>query len=200
VSAARRTQADRSATTRRALVTAARRLFGDHGYADVGTERIAQDAGVTRGALYHQFDDKVELFAAVVEDVEGDVMARLAHLVGSVEPGNHTAMLLAGADAWLDASIEPEVQRIVLLDGPAILGWDRWREIGLRHGLGLVAAVLSDAMATGSIAEQPVDPLAHALVGALDEAALYVARAADPVVARREMGPVVGRLVAAMLS
>ena len=191
----RRTQADRSATTRRALVAAARTLFAEHGFADVGTERIAAAAGVTRGALYHQFADKTELFAAVVEQLEGQIMVRLARLLGDVADADAVGLLLAGADAWLDASMEPEVQRIVLLDGPAVLGWERWREIGLRYGLGMVSTVLTEAMAKGTIPEQPVEPLAHALVGALDEAALYVARAPDPAAARRDMGPIVHRLV-----
>jgi AcrR family transcriptional regulator len=193
----RRTQADRSATTRRALIRAARELFTEHGYAAVGTERIATEAGVTRGALYHQFADKVELFAAVMETVEVELMVRLAKVTPSSD--DPRSLLLAGADAWLDASVEPEVQRIVLLDGPAVLGWERWRDIGLRYGLGLVATILADAMAAGTIPTQPVDPLAHALVGALDEAALYVARADDPATAREEMGIVVHRLVDGLL-
>ena len=114
-------------------------------------------------------------------------------------PDDLRALLLAGADAWLDASMEPEVQRIVLLDGPAVLGWERWREIGLRYGLGLVTGALAAAVETGAITAQPVEPLAHALVGALDEAALYVARAPDPAAARAAMGPVVERLVRALL-
>ena len=88
----------------------------------------------------------------------------------------------------------------MLLDGPAVLGWERWRDIGLRYGLGLVATILADAMAAGTIPTQPVDPLAHALVGALDEAALYVARADDPATAREEMGVVVHRLVDGLLA
>lgn len=197
----RRTQADRSAATRAVLVAAARRLFADHGYAEVGTERIVQAAGVTRGALYHQFvGGKVELFAAVFEQVEVELMGRLTDLITAAPTRDVRALLLAGADAWLDASTEPEVQRIVLLDGPSVLGWERWREIGLRYGLGLVTAVLADAVSTGAIPMQPVDPLAHALVGALDEAALYVARSADPVTARTEMGPVVDRLVNGLLA
>jgi AcrR family transcriptional regulator len=196
---ARRTQADRSATTRRALVLAARRLFAEHGYAAVGTERIASEAGVTRGALYHQFADKVELFAAVMETVEVELLVRLGHTLETVDSSDPRAVLVAGADAWLDASIEPEVQRIVLLDGPAVLGWERWREIGLRYALGMVTSVLAEAMRAGSIPEQPVEPLAHALVGALDEAALYVARADDPATARAQMGAVVHRLVEGVL-
>ncbi len=171
-------------------------MFAEHGYAEVGTERIAAAAGVTRGALYHQFADKVELFAAVFEEVEVELLLRLGRV--EVDGDDALAPLIAGADAWLDASTDPVVQRIVLIDGPAVLGWERWREIGLRYGLGLVATVLADAMAAGAIPEQPVDPLAHALVGALDEAALYVARSDDPVAARGEMGEVVHRLVRAL--
>ncbi len=195
----RRTQADRSAATRAALVAAGRRLFATEGYADVGTERIVQAAGVTRGALYHQFSDKADLFAAVFEEVEAELTQRLAELMTTAPADDLQALMLAGADAWLDASIEPEVQRIVLLDGPAVLGWERWREIGLRYGLGLVTGALAAAVASGQIADQPVEPLAHALVGALDEAALYVARAPDPAQARAAMGPVVERLVRALL-
>ncbi|MGH9271862.1 MAG: TetR/AcrR family transcriptional regulator, partial [Ilumatobacteraceae bacterium] len=195
----RRTQADRSAATRAALVGAARRLFAAEGYAEVGTERIAHAAGVTRGALYHQFADKVELFAAVFEVVEAELTQRLAELMADASADDIQDLMLAGAEAWLDESTEPEVQRIVLLDGPAVLGWERWREIALRYGLGLVTGALEAAVTAGAIADQPVEPLAIVFLGALDEAALYVARAPDPAAARAEMGPVVERLVRALL-
>lgn len=193
--ATRRTQADRTAATRAALVAAARALFAEHGYAEVGTERVAQNAGVTRGALYHQFADKADLFAAVLEAVEVDLTARLVEVVAATPADDTDAVLVAGTDAWLDACAEPEVQRIVLLDGPAVLGWERWRQVGLRHGLGLVTALLTEMMEAGAIPEQPVPPLAHVLVGALDEAALYVALAADPGRARAEVGAVLRRVV-----
>jgi AcrR family transcriptional regulator len=194
----RRTQAERTAATRGALVAAARSLFAAHGYADVGTERVAQAAGVTRGALYHQFADKADLFAAVLEAVEVDLSARLIEVVAAAPAGDAAAMLAAGADAWLDASADSEVQRIVLLDGPAVLGWERWREVGLRHGVGLVTALLTELMDAGGIPRQPVAPLAHVLIGALDEAALYVARADDPERARAEAGAVVRRIVGSL--
>jgi AcrR family transcriptional regulator len=193
--ATRRTQADRTAATRNALVAAARTLFAAHGYADVGTERIARAAGVSRGALYHQFPAKADLFAAVLEAVEVDLTARLGEVAAAAPADDTAAALVAGVDAWLDACAEPEVQRIVLLDGPAVLGWQRWREVGLRHGLGLVTALLTEAMAAGDIPEQPVAPLAHVLIGALDEAALYVALADDPRRARGEVGTVLRRVV-----
>ena len=195
MSATRRTQADRTAATRAALISAARRLFASDGYADVATDRIARAAGVTRGALYHQFPAKADLFAAVLEAVEVDLTARLVDVAAAAPADDTAAALVAGADAWLDACGEPEVQRIVLLDGPAVLGWPRWREVGLRHGLGLISALLTAAMAAGDIPEQPVAPLAHVLIGALDEAALYVALAADPHRARDEVSAVLRRVV-----
>ena len=194
----RRTQADRTAATRAALVAAARALFAEHGYADVGTERVATAAGVTRGALYHQFADKADLFAAVLEAVEIDLTSRLIDAVASTATGDPLAALVAGTDAWLDASAEPEVRRIVLLDGPAVLGWERWRELGMRHGLGLVTVLLTELVEAGAIPAQPIEPLAHVLIGALDEAALYVALAADPARARADAGAVLRRLVAAV--
>ena len=192
----RRTQVDRSAATRTALIDAARPLFAEHGYGGVGTETIVRAAGVTRGALYHQFTDKTELFAAVFEAVEEDIGARIGKVVAAAGATDPLEAMRTGAGAWLDACAEPEVQQIVLLDAPAVLGWERWREIGMRHGMGLVEAVLGQAMEVGSVRRQPLRPLAHVVVGALDEAALYVARAEDPVTAGREARAVVDQLIA----
>jgi AcrR family transcriptional regulator len=191
----KRTQAGRSAATRTALVTAARRLWAQRGYAAVGTPEIAAAAGVTRGALYHQFADKTELFAAVLEEVEGEVTAALGERVAREGPLDPLAAMRLGATAWLDACADPEVQRIVLLDAPSVLGWERFREVGMRHGLGLVEAMLGAAVQAGAIPDQPLRPLAHLLIGAMDEAALYVARAPDPDAARAEMAPILTRLV-----
>lgn len=197
-SPARRSQADRSAATRAALVKAARPLFAKHGFSAVGTEAIVQAAGVTRGAMYHQFADKRELFAAVFEAVEADVNAKIeAAGAGVIDEDPIRAMEL-GANAWLEAAADTKVQRILVLDAPAVLGWDRWREIGLRYGLGLVEALLTYAMEAGKVRRQPVRPLAHVLIGALDEAASYVARSDDPGAARSEMRDVIAQLVAAL--
>jgi AcrR family transcriptional regulator len=194
----KRTQAGRSAATRTALVTAARRLWAQRGYAAVGTPEIAAAAGVTRGALYHQFADKTELFAAVLEEVESEVTAALGERVAREGPPDPLAAMRLGATAWLDACADPEVQRIVLLDAPSVLGWERFREVGMRHGLGLVEAMLGAAVQAGAIPGQPLRPLAHLLIGAMDEAALYVARAPDPAAARAEMAPILTRLVDAL--
>jgi AcrR family transcriptional regulator len=187
-------QEQRSALTRAKLVEAARDLFARRGYAGVGTEEIVRDAGVTRGALYHQFKDKEQLFEAVFEHVEAQTTQRIATeaLGGATDP---VTALRAGARAFLAVCADPEVERIVLLDAPAVLGWERWRAIGLRHGLGLVAGTVQAAIDAGLIAPQPVTPLAHVLIGALDESALYVARAEDPDAARAEVVAVLDRMI-----
>lgn len=195
---ARRTQVERTAQTRSALLDAARRLFGAEGFAEVGTERVAAAAGVTRGALYHQFGDKTDLFAAVLDLVEAEIAQRVVDAVVGLDPSDTTAVLLAGADAWLDASSEPEIQRIVLIDGPSVLGWNQWRDICLRHTVGLIAALIEDGIQRGSIPPQPVLALTHALVGAVDEAALYIAQSSDRAAARADMDAVIRRLTLAL--
>jgi AcrR family transcriptional regulator len=189
--------AQRSKATRDKLVAAARGLFGARGYAAVGTEEIVRAAGVTRGALYHQFRDKEDLFAAVFEQLEAETTARVADgALGDGAPAaDPLAALRLGARQFLAECAAPEVERILLLDAPAVLGWERWREIGLRHGLGLVAGALEAGMEAGVVARAPVVPLAHLVIGALDEGAMYVARAADRETARAEVEAIVDRLL-----
>lgn len=193
-----RSQSARSAATRAALVKAGRDLFARRGFAGVGTETIVRAAGVTRGALYHQFADKTELFAAVYEAIEEDLARRLGEQIATAGTTDPIEVMTLGANAWLDACTEPEVQQIVLLDGPAVLGWQRWREIGMRYGLGLVESLLAHAIEVGRIPQQPVSALAHVLMGALDEAALYVARAEDHGRGSNEMREVITRLIASL--
>ena len=102
------------------------------------------------------------------------------------------------AHAWLDVCAEPEVQRIVPLDAPAVLGWERWRELGMKYGVGLVEAMIAQAIAVGRIREQPVKPLAHVFIGSLDEASMYVVRAEDPALARDQMRAVLSQLIRAV--
>jgi AcrR family transcriptional regulator len=170
-------QAARSASTRAKLIRSARILFARRGYADVATEEIVRRAGVTRGALYHQFPAKEDLFLAVYEQVEQELTARVAGLLGEVS--SPFVAMRAGIRAFLEACRAPEVQRIVLIDGPAVLGWERWREVAERHGLGLLEAVIRAAVDAGELAPLEVAPLAHLLMGALDEAALLVVRDPD---------------------
>jgi AcrR family transcriptional regulator len=185
-----------SQATRAKLIAAARGLFGAHGYAAVGTEAIVAAAGVTRGALYHQFADKRELFAAVVEEVEAEVSQRVEERA-LAEP-DAVAMLRTGLAAWLDVCLEPEVSQIILIDAPAVLGWEAWRELGERYGVGTVMGGLQLGIDAGTLEPQPVRALAHIIIGAIDEAALYVARSEDREQAREEMLQVLARLVASM--
>lgn len=191
----RRTQAERTGATRAALVAAARPLFAERGYTRVGTEEIARAAGVTRGALYHHFDGKRELFEAVYEQIEVELAERIASGALRANASSPLAAMRAGAEMFLLASTEPETQQIVLLDGPSVLGWDRWREIATEHGLGLIEATLAAAVEAGEIDPQPIHPLAHVLMGALDEAAMLVARADDPERMRAEVGQTLGALL-----
>ncbi|GAA4089594.1 TetR/AcrR family transcriptional regulator [Nonomuraea soli] len=193
----RRTQADRTAATRTALIAAGRRLFAEHGFAGVGTETIVRDADVSRGALYHHFGDKTELFAAVLADVEGEVTQQLAATIDA--DADFVTLMMRSVQAWLDACQRPEVQRIVLIDGPAVLGWARWREICQPHILGLIEGVLAVGVRDETLKELPVKPLAHVLLAVADEAALYVGASQEPEAARRDMEAVIRPLVEALL-
>jgi AcrR family transcriptional regulator len=191
----RRTQAERTAATRALLIGAARKLFADKGFADVSTQAIVRAAGVTRGALYHQFDDKAGLFAAVYEEVERDLVADVAQQISAAPPQDPLEAMRIGARFFLDRCSAPDVQQIVLIDAPAVLGWDQWRAVGMKYGLGVIEGMLAHAIAEGVMPEQPVRPTAHVLLGALDEAALFVSRADDRDQARREMDAVCDRLI-----
>jgi AcrR family transcriptional regulator len=192
---ARRTQAERTAATRALLIGAARKLFADKGFAEVSTQAIVAAAGVTRGALYHQFGDKAGLFAAVYEEVERDLVADVAAQIAEQQPSDPLEAMRAGARLFLDGCSAPDVQQIVLIDAPAVLGWDHWRAIGMKYGLGVIEGMLAHAIAEGAIPDQPVRATAHVLLGALDEAALFVSRATDRDQARKDMDAVCDRLL-----
>jgi AcrR family transcriptional regulator len=195
--AVRRTQHERSRTTRAALLASARALFTERGFAGTNRDDIAAGAGVTRGALYHHFATKEEVFRAVVEELEQELVARVVIAAEDVtDPGEQ---LRAGCLAFLDACADPAIRRIVLLDAPAVLGWEAWREIDARYGLALVRAALESAMDAGRMPRAPVDPLAHILLGALNEAAVVVANAQEPIVARAEMAEVLDLILSRLL-
>jgi AcrR family transcriptional regulator len=190
----RRTQAERSEATRNALMAAARRLFTAKGYDGVSAEEIVREAGVTRGALYHHFGGKAELLEAVYERLEAESTERVARIVLGSELESPVEAMKAGIEAFLDECAEPELQRIGLHDAPAVLGWDRWREIAAANGLGLIEASLTAAIEAGEIRPLPVKPLAHLLLGALDEAAMLIARSDDPA-SRTEVTTVLAALL-----
>ena len=149
---ARRTQADRSAATRDALVAAARGLFAAHGFAEVSTDAIVAAAGVTRGALYHQFADKTALFDAVLDAVEADIARRLAEEVAAAGITDPVEAMRHAIRTWLDICVEPEIHRIALVDGPSVVGWARWREVCQRHVFGLAQALLAQGIERGASA------------------------------------------------
>ena len=183
---ARRTQAERSAATRAALLAAARDLFAEHGFAATGREQIAERAGVTRGALYHHFGSKELLFRAVVEELEVELGTQV--MMAAATSSDAAEQLRLGCMAFLDACLDPAVRRVVLIEAPVVLGWEQWREIDAQHGLLLVTHALQAVVDTGQIAPVPVEPLAHLLLGALNEAAMLVANAKTPKAARAEVG------------
>jgi len=176
----RRTQAERTEATREALIAAARRLFTERGYEDVGTEEIVRAAGVTRGALYHHFGGKASLLDAVYARIEAETTERVARVVLGSELHSPLDAMKAGIEAFLEECLKPELRQIALHDAPAVLGWERWREIGAANGLGLIEASLGAAIEAGEIRPLPVQQTAHLLMGALDEAAMVLARDERP--------------------
>lgn len=174
---AARTQAQRTEATVGSLLDSARELFALDGYAATSLDDVVAKAGVTKGALYHHFENKQDLFRAVYEQEQcllmDDVVAAAAKRRGAWN------MLVAACEAFLDSSLDPAVQRITLLDAPAALGWETMRAIEGAGSLRLLKEALAGAMSEGSLDKRPVEPLAHLLFGALCEAALVIARSTD---------------------
>jgi AcrR family transcriptional regulator len=192
------TQAERTEATRGRLITTARRLFAQQGFAATSTEEILGDAKVSRGALYHHFASKTDLFQAAFEAVEDEVTAQVLQTATAGGETDPIRILELGFDAFLDQCVNPEVQRIVMLDGPTVLGWDAWHEIDERYAFGTLKAVLSAAAEAGRIDESAVEPLSHLLLGAVMQAAMVVARADDPAAAKRAMVASFARLVSSL--
>jgi AcrR family transcriptional regulator len=166
---------ERSAATRAKLVDAARALFAERPYAEVGTEEIVRRAEVTRGALYHHFADKRDLFRAVHEKMEGELMEKIAAQLASFTGDDPADALTAGLRSYLDACADPSFARITLIDAPAVLGWEEWRRIDEQYALRLTEAGLEGAMEAGALRRAPVQPLAQLLLGTMGEAGLRVA-------------------------
>ena len=182
------TQAERTEATRTALISAGRELFGERGFAATSIEDLASAAGVTRGALYHHFASKEDLFAAVFEQVEIELMAA-AHR-GSLAGSDAWDRMRRGCRAFLDACRDRTVQRIALLDAPAALGMDRWREIEKKYAYASVRGSLEMAMKEGSLPSRPPDALAHLVLGALNEGAMLIARSDGRVSAKTVMAEI----------
>lgn len=190
-------KAARAAATRQALLDAGRALFASRGYAATPREEIVARAGVTRGALQYHFGDKQALFRQVFETVEAEVVEAVARaaMAAGADP---MAELREGCRAYLDAVLDPAVQRICAIDGPAVLPEDVRRAITDRYALGLVREAVQQAIATGQIEPTPVEPLARVLLAAVTAAAQFVATAPDPAAAREEAGRTVDLLLVSL--
>jgi AcrR family transcriptional regulator len=193
----RRTQAERRAATRRALLDAARSLFAEKGYHGTAAEEIVQRAGLTRGALYHHFEGKKDLFRAVVDEMESEIDEEI-EAAERAQSGLPEAVT-AGYRAFLDAVLDPEMKRTFFLDGPSVLGWE-WREIDARHAVGKIEEGLEALIAEGLMEPQPISPLARLINGALLEAAFFVTASDDPEAARDEVWGSMERLVGGLMN
>ncbi|OBG69004.1 TetR family transcriptional regulator [Mycobacterium sp. E3298] len=184
----------RGEQTRRDLIDAGRELFVEHGFFNTSISDIVTRSGVgTRGAFYHHFKDKAELFRAVFEDVENDLTLRS---IAAPPPGADAwERLTRGLHGFLEAAMEPAVQRVILVDGPVVLGWQTLREIQNGNSIALINEVVREAIAEGTIDDQPVGELTHMLIAALEEASLLVAHSANPKSARRRAARILDRLL-----
>ena len=186
----------RAEQTRLRLVATARRLFSEKGYFATGTTEIVREAGVgTRGALYHHFANKESLFLAVLEEVEVDLGAKVGVRLTGATGRVRLAQALEG---FLDASLEPEVRRILLTDGPAVLGWDAWRAVEARYGIGAIRLMLDEGARDGSVKVADAESMAHLLLSVIDEAALFIAHAHDPHRARAGAGASLAALLSGL--
>jgi AcrR family transcriptional regulator len=192
------TQAERTEATRGRLISTARRLFAEKGFAATSTEEILSEAAVSRGALYHHFPSKTDLFQAAFEQVEDEVTAQVLQAATKDGETDPMRILQIGFDAFLDQCLNPEVQRIVMLDGPTVLGWDLWHELDERYAFGTLKTVLTVAADTGRIEESAVEPLSHLLLGAIMQAGMVVARSDDPLTAKRAMTDTFAGIVSAL--
>lgn len=174
---ARRTQSERRAATRGALLSAARELFADRGFGAVSREEIVERAGVTRGAMYHYFASKEALFTTAYEEVERDLCEAIA--VAAMTAEDPVDQLRLGSAAFLRSAVAGEVRRIVFVDGPAVIDPETRREIGERYGLGLVRDALRGIQDAGRLATGAAELLAPILMAAMHEAAAQIAEGAD---------------------
>jgi AcrR family transcriptional regulator len=192
------TQAERTEATRGRLITAARRLFAEKGFAATSTEEILSETAVSRGALYHHFPSKTDLFQATFEQVEDELTAQVLQVAAAGGETDPMRILQVGFGAFLDQCLNPEVQRIVMLDGPTVLGWDLWHELDERYAFGTLKTVLTVAADSGRIEESAVEPLSHLLLGAIMQAGMVVARSDDPLTAKRAMTDTFAGIVSAL--
>jgi AcrR family transcriptional regulator len=168
----------RGTATREHLLAVATALFAERGYEATSIDAVLKESGVSRGSLYHHFKGKDTLFEAVLEAMEADVGRRtMAAAAGAPGPA---AALRAGCLAWIQIARDPVIQQVLLIDAPSVLGWQRWRALGERHGLGVIKAALAAIADEGGLAPDLVEVFSHVILAAIDEIALFVARSDQP--------------------
>ena len=191
------TKTEQAEATRARLLKVAGHLFGTKGYEATPIEEVLERAGVSKGALYHHFPSKEALFEAVFIEGERDCMRKVS--AAAMQETDPLEQLRAGCQTWLDLVMDRQTRRIAVIDGPSVLGWQRWREIDEEFAFGLTKKAISRAVETGRIRRQNVDMLAHFTIAMLGEAAMLIARAPDPEAARVEARDVVDRLIDALV-
>jgi AcrR family transcriptional regulator len=191
-------RAEHAADTRESLLSAARALFAAQGFDGTGTEQIVVEARVTRGALYHHFRDKADLFRAVMAQAAGDVATRLIDEQLAADAESPLAEIREGVSAFLDVCVGGDFQRIVLVDGPRVLGTDAWDDLVERYGRSILEEWLNRCVQAGDLDPVPVRSLARLLIAMLTEASLAIALAADPAAERAELGEVLDRVLAGL--
>jgi AcrR family transcriptional regulator len=192
------TRVEQGQATRAALIQVATELFAAHGYEATAIPAILQAAGVSRGALYHHFESKEALFEAVLESVEADVMARATRAAAAAR--DPLEGLRRGCAAYLALCREPKVRQISLIDAPAVVGWQRWREIDEQHAFGIVKGAIAAIAADGRVRPGLVDVVSHMVLASLVEVALLVARADEGRLSIRRGQEAIDELLTALLT
>ena len=190
-------RAEQGQATRELLVRVATRLFAEHGYEGASIEAVLAEANVSRGSLYHHFASKEALFEAVLEAVETRIGEETAASIVGREGA--TELLRAGCLSWIQLAGDPVVQRIVLIDAPAVLGWERWRAIEEQHALGNIKLVMQIAADEGRVPPALVDQFAHILLATINELALLIARSDDTAAAQTDAEVAVDEFLARLL-
>jgi AcrR family transcriptional regulator len=184
--------------TRRTLLDVARELFVERGYEDTSIELVLERAAISRGALYHHFESKRNLYEAVLEDIEARLADGVLEAASRVE--DPLAAMKAGCAAFLRMACEPDIKRIVLTDAPTVVGWERWREIDERHAFGILKLGLASTPAAARLTDAANNALAHVLLASLLELGMLVARSSKPRAARRNAQAVLDDLLDRLLA
>jgi AcrR family transcriptional regulator len=189
----KRLRDEHAEATQSALVKTARGLFATRPYADVSIDDISDKTRVTRGALYHHFKDKKDLFRAVFEEAQRELVERVRKAANASD--NPWERLRAACHAYLDVCLDPGMQQVVVRDATSVLGWNTWCELDRAYGLGILEDLLAEARDAGDLLPQSISATAHLLLGTLNTAATVVAESDNPTVALSQVRNTLERLL-----